>query len=62
MKKNYNGVMNDLFAAGVTLFILYTGKAPFNTATPNAGFYKFIALNYTDKFWASHDKKNKFPT
>jgi hypothetical protein len=46
MKKNYNGVMNDLFAAGVTLFILMTGKGPFNSATPNAGLYQFIAMNY----------------
>jgi serine/threonine protein kinase len=46
MKKNYNGVMNDLFAAGVTLFILMSCKGPFNSATPNAGLYQFIAMNY----------------
>jgi len=60
MKKNYNGVMNDLFAVGVTLFILMTGKAPFNNANPNTGFYQFIALNYPDKFWKVHDKKQKY--
>jgi len=60
MKKNYNGVMNDLFAAGVTLFILMTGKAPFNNANPSTGLYQFIALNYPDKFWKMHDKKQKF--
>jgi MAP/microtubule affinity-regulating kinase len=54
MKKNYNGIMNDLFAAGVTLFILVSASAPFISATPNTGFYKFIALNYIDKFWAAH--------
>ena len=59
MKKNYNGVMNDLFAAAVTLFILVTGKQPFNNATPNAGLYQFIALNYNDKFWKTHDKTDK---
>jgi len=47
MRKNYNGVMNDLFAAGVTLFILVSSKAPFASATPNNGFYKFLALNYS---------------
>ncbi len=52
--------MNDLFAAGVTLFILMTGKAPFNNATPNTGLYQFIALNYPDKFWKVHDKKQKY--
>ena len=51
--------MNDLFAIGVTLFILMTGLAPFNNATPNAGLYQFIALNYTEKFWKAHEKYNK---
>ena len=60
MKKNYNGVMNDLFAVGVTIFILMTGKAPFNNANPNTGLYQFVALNYPDKFWKVHDKKSKY--
>jgi serine/threonine protein kinase len=60
MRKNYNGVMNDLFAAAVTLFILVSANAPFVSATPNNGFYKFIALNYLEKFWGSHEKKTKF--
>lgn len=60
MKKKYNGVMNDLFAVGVTLFILMTGKAPFNNANPNTGLYQFIALNYSEKFWKVHDKKQKY--
>lgn len=54
MRKNYNGVMNDLFAAGVTLFILVTGHAPFITAAPHSGNYQFIALNYFEKFWKTH--------
>jgi calcium-dependent protein kinase len=60
MRKNYNGVMNDLFAAAVTLFILVSSQPPFISAVPNTGLYKFIALNYVDKFWASHDRKAKF--
>lgn len=60
MKKSYNGVMNDLFAVGVTLFILMTGKAPFNNANPTTGLYQFVALNYPDKFWKVHDKKSKY--
>ena len=60
MKKNYNGVMNDLFAAAVTLFILVSSQPPFLTALPNTGLYKFIALNYVEKFWATHEKKVKF--
>jgi serine/threonine protein kinase len=54
MRKNYNGVMNDLFAAAVTLFILVSGQPPFISALPNTGLYKFIALNYVDKFWQAH--------
>jgi hypothetical protein len=54
MRKNYNGVMNDLFAAAVTLFILVSSKQPFISATPSTGYYKFIALNYIDKFWSTH--------
>lgn len=60
MKKNYNGLMNDLFAAGVTLFILVTGKGPFITATPHSGNYQFIAMNYFDKFWNIYEKKKKY--
>ena len=52
--------MNDLFAAAVTLFILVSAKAPFISATPSNGLYKFIALNYIDKFWGQHEKKSKF--
>lgn len=59
MKKNYNGLMNDLFAAGVTLFILITGKGPFINANPNCGNYQFIAYNYFEKFWSIYEKKKK---
>lgn len=60
LKKNYNGLMNDLFAAGVTLFILATGRGPFVTAAPHSGNYQYIALNYFDKFWKVHEQKNKY--
>ena len=60
MKKNYNGVMNDLFAAAVTLFILVSSQPPFISAMPNTGLYKLIAMNYVDKFWSTHEKKVKF--
>lgn len=60
MKKNYNGLMNDLFAAGVTLFILVTGKGPFLTANPHSGNYQLIAMNYLDKFWSVYEKKVKY--
>lgn len=60
MRKNYNGIMNDLFAAAVTLFVLITGRPPFLAASPSTGHYKFIAMNYLDKFWGAHEKKGKF--
>lgn len=60
MRKSYNGMMNDLFAAGVTLFILVTGRGPFLTAMPHSGNYQFIAMNYFDKFWKLHEKKTQY--
>jgi serine/threonine protein kinase len=60
MRKNYNGLMNDLFSAGVTLFVLVTGKGPFMTATPHSGNYQYIAMNYFEKFWSSYEKKCTF--
>lgn len=52
--------MNDLFAAGVTLFILVTGNGPFISANPQNGNYQYIAMNFFDKFWNIYEKKKKY--
>jgi len=38
----YDGEKADVFAAGVTLFAIYTGKFPFHEATPNDKYYSFF--------------------
>jgi serine/threonine protein kinase len=45
LKLPYNGILNDLFSAGVILFNLVTGRSPFNSADPKTGMYKYIATN-----------------
>lgn len=60
MRKAYNGMMNDLFAAGVTLFILVTGRGPFLAAVPHTGNYQFMAMNFFEKFWKIHERKNQY--
>jgi serine/threonine protein kinase len=48
----YNGILNDLFAAGILLVNLVTGRSPFNSADPKTGMYKYMANNQHQKFWA----------
>ena len=50
----YNGESVDLFAAGVTLFIMATGNPPFTTATYEDPFYRLIAGKRPDLFWKAH--------
>lgn len=57
MKISYNGILNDLFAAGVLLMNLVTGRSPFNSADPKTGLYKYIATNQHQKFWTEFEKK-----
>jgi hypothetical protein len=52
LKLPYNGILNDLFSAGVILFNLVTGRNPFESANPKVGMYKYIATNQYQKFWA----------
>jgi serine/threonine protein kinase len=53
----YNGVLNDLFAAGILLVNLVTGRSPFNCADPKTGMYKYMANNQHQKFWVEFEKK-----
>ena len=46
----------DLFALGVILFILYAGSPPFRQAIMSDQYYKLIASNRSDLFWAAHEK------
>lgn len=55
--RDYDGRDVDLFAAGIILFILYSGNPPFEKAANTDPYYKvFSAKNYTT-FWNAHSRK-----
>ena len=55
--RKYDGKNVDLFAAGIILFILYSGSPPFEKTTATDAYYKvFSAKNYV-LFWSAHSKK-----
>eukprot|EP01017_Pseudomicrothorax_dubius_P006271 TRINITY_DN11761_c0_g1_i2.p1 TRINITY_DN11761_c0_g1~~TRINITY_DN11761_c0_g1_i2.p1 ORF type:complete len:395 (-),score=149.87 TRINITY_DN11761_c0_g1_i2:526-1710(-) len=60
LKTGYSGTAVDLFAAGVILFIMYTGTPPFSEANPNDPYYKLIVSGKLDYFWYAHSR-NKEP-
>ena len=51
MKRPYYGKSVDIFALGVTLFILVTGRLPFKIATSNDSHYQHIARYDYVEFW-----------
>lgn len=53
----YHGIMVDLFACGIILFIFHSGHPPFNVAKPKDSYYNMICTNRHDKFWEAHSKK-----
>jgi len=55
--KGYSGVENDIFAAGVILFIFVNGYPPFKDATSKDPWYKNIYFGETKKFWDLHMKR-----
>jgi serine/threonine protein kinase len=56
LKKSYQGQVTDLFAIGVIIFMLYTGKMPFVTATEQDSFYSLIMHRRWDIFWRAHEQ------
>lgn len=49
--KPYKGANVDLFAAGIILFIMFTGVPPFAEAQDGDHYYKYFARNRADLFW-----------
>ena len=56
MKTGYQGQVVDLFALGVSLFILYAGFKPFETATFDDPHYKLLAQYKSQQFWQAHEQ------
>lgn len=58
LKEPYLGIQVDIFAAGVVLFILYTGRPPFSEATLQDSYYSNFFSGDVGKFWKTI--KNKY--
>ncbi len=50
----YTGLQADLFAAGVILFVMYTGTPPFLSTKNTDKIYRLIREKNFPKFWALH--------
>ena len=46
----------DLFALGVTLFIMHTGTCPFKKALVDDPIYSYIATDDIKGFWSIHER------
>lgn len=57
-KKPYSGHTIDVFNLAIILFMMATQTNSFNCAMPDDPFYKCIAANRADLFWAQHSKIN----
>ena len=55
----YTGLQADMFAAGVTLFIMYNGNPPFLSTKSTDKIYKHIKENNFSKFWKLHENKKE---
>ena len=54
--KAYNAFEADLFALGVTLFIMVTGSFPFSSASEDDKLYALIIEENLDEFWNIHEE------
>lgn len=59
LKMPYSGNLVDLFAAGIILFTMVSGRPPFSKADPRDSLYKLICTNKHESFWKFHEKTNK---
>jgi len=55
-KVKYSSYDADIFALGITLFIMVNGNMPFGSAKASDPVYSYIAEEKFDEFWNFHDK------
>ena len=55
----YKGIESDMFAAGVTLFVMHNGGPPFLSTKTSDKIYKHIRDQNFIKFWSLHEKKKE---
>lgn len=55
-RQKYSGRSVDLFAAGIILFIMYSGSPPFSRADLRDPYYKLHTNGKQDTFWQAHSK------
>lgn len=51
LELDYSGVSVDLFAAGIILFIMYSGTPAFGLAKPSDPYYRLLCTNKHNFFW-----------
>ena len=59
-KEPYKGVEVDLFALGVSLFMMVSGNFPFKKAEKVDIFYSALIKNDNSVFWRKHSKQRQF--
>ncbi len=52
MEKQYLGVKADLFSAGICLFLMVVGSAPFREASLRDPYYKLLSRKDKSAYWA----------
>jgi serine/threonine protein kinase len=56
LRQPYSGASIDLFAAGIILFNMISGTAPFQKAHPTGDSrYRLLCINDHNQFWTSHE-------
>ena len=51
--EKYSALKADIFAAGVILFVFYSGHPPFVNASRKDPYYQMF-MKYNSKFWKFH--------
>lgn len=55
----YDGKMDDLFAAGIIIFMMLTARPPFMCAKKEDPYYKLIVGKRLDLFWQAQAQANE---